>query len=146
KRLLRPVEEVMEAPGDISFVADERQAHRLANNFVVFVDEMGKADRTDVDCLKNKITSVSVTWRVLGLNRTVTQPNRATFIGASNRSLTEIIWDPAGLRRFFQIDCLDTLDWEAVNGVDMLSVWRCVSKDDPCPLAPVLDDVRARQE
>lgn len=145
-RLLEPVAEVTDTPGDISWVADERQSARLAGHYVIFIDEMARAQRTDVDCLKNKLTSSTVSWRVLGTNRTVTLPNRATFIGASNNSLTQIIWDPTGLRRFYQIDCLDRLDWDTINALDMKAVWGCVGANDPCPLVPVLDEVKERQE
>lgn len=144
-KFLSVVREVTDMPGDISFVADERSAPRLANSLVIFVDEMAKAQQTDVDTLKNKITSPTVTWRVLRTHRMSTEPNRATFIGASNNSVPELICDPTGLRRFFQIDCADHLDWEVVNGIDVEAVWACVSEKDPCPLLPVLDEVRRRQ-
>jgi hypothetical protein len=145
-RLIKPLEELVDSPSDLSFVNDERQGFRLARAYIIFVDEMGKAERTNVEVLKRSISAPKTSWRVLGANRLTTAPNTATFIGATNRDLKELIYDPTGMRRFHQLKCLDRLDWETINSIDYVKLWASVDHAAKTPLLPVLDDLRILQE
>jgi len=145
-RFIKPLEELVDTPSDLSFVNDERQGFRLGRAFIMFVDEMGKAERTNVEILKRAITAPRTSWRMMGTNRLMTAPNAATFIGASNRDLKELIYDRTGMRRFHQIHCLDRLDWEVINSLDYLMIWSSVDHTAQAPIVSVLDDLRALQE
>src|SRR4051794_10874908 len=99
-----------------------------------------------MDALKNRITASMLSWRVLGKNLRQTAPNRATMIGATNPDLSEVLYDPTGMRRFLQIEALARIDWEAIGKIDYAAMWSSVNHLDPCPLLPVLKELRERQE
>ncbi|WP_248345409.1 DUF3854 domain-containing protein [Anaeromyxobacter paludicola] len=146
RKLLAFVEQFKDEPGDLTIVADERQAFRFARAYVVFFDEMAKASKTDLDAFKNRISQPDVGWRVLGSNLRQTSPNRATFIGASNTPLENLIVDTTGIRRFHQVNCSNPIDWNAVNAIDYQVLWSSVDENGPAPVKSVLDQLAARQE
>ncbi|MFP2929486.1 hypothetical protein ACLESO_30665, partial [Pyxidicoccus sp. 3LG] len=79
------------------------------------------------------------------------RPNNTTFIGASNVPIQDLIRDPTGMRRFYQTDCLDHLDWNAINAIDPLAIWLSVNerlefKDTPLAVPHVLAECKRRQE
>jgi hypothetical protein len=94
---------------------------------------MSKADYADVESIKNKITSTTIQYRKLGTNMNDIGPNNATFIGASNLKLEHIIKDGTSARRFFQINTLDKLNWQAINEFDYLALWRSVDENQELP-------------
>jgi hypothetical protein len=145
-KFLEPVVEFADSLGDLTVLSDERQVFRLAQCLVAFVDEMAKADRVDMASLKGRITAPTVSWRILGTNRRATGRNIATFIGATNQELPDLIIDPTGVRRFYQVTCTNPLDWELVNGIDYLALWTSVDECATSPIVEVLDEVRRRQE
>ena len=146
RRFLGPVEQFKDEPSDLTVVGDERQSFRFARAYVVFIDEMAKAAKTDMDAFKNRISQEFVSWRVLGSNLRETQPNRATLIGASNWTVAELIYDPSGVRRFYQLNCQERVDWAAVNTIDYDALWASIDENGPAPILEVLDDLRQRQE
>ena len=140
------MEQFKDEPGDVTILADERQVFRLARSFVVFFDEMAKASKTDMDAFKNRISQADVSWRALGSNVRQTARNRATFIGASNNSLQDLVVDPTGVRRFYQVDCMDRIDWDAINAIDYTALWASVDEKGPAPVGTVLQQLAERQE
>jgi hypothetical protein len=144
--LLRPVEDFVDAPGDLATIIDERQVFRMTQCYVLVFDEMAKAKKADVDLLKNRITQDTVRWRILGSNRRASGPNNATFIGATNTSLLDLIYDPTGVRRFYEIKCQARLDWDAINTLDYGDVWASVDERAVAPVKEVMDVLKARQE
>lgn len=139
--LFQVIDEIVIAPGDLTVLEDTRNAHIFGKFFVVFFDEMSKAEKVNIEALKNKITSSTVSYRILGTNSTVNETNTSTFIGASNRSVMDIIYDPTSARRFWQIDTLQKCDFEAVNSINYLEVWQSVDEAAESPLLPVIEQV-----
>jgi hypothetical protein len=135
-RLFEPVREVLSSFLGLDVLQDERQVFRLARSYVVFLDEMGKAPKVSVDTLKNVITRPELEWRKLGTNTIERAVNNVTLIGASNPRLSELIADPTGMRRFYEVQCQDVLDWETVNAFDPLACWREVDERKASPLGP----------
>lgn len=121
--------------GNLSALSDERHWFRFERDFVIFLDELGKAQRADIDTVKDVITSDTLEYRVLGVNaRHVIQQN-AMFVGASNRPLVDVLKDQTSGRRFWEVRAQDRLDWDVVNKTDYDGIWRdCVSPEDPPPL------------
>lgn len=144
--LLGPVQDFTDSPGNLADIADERQAFRMTQSFVLMFDEMAKARKMDVDSLKNRITQDTVRWRVLGTNRTATGPNNATFIGATNTNLLDLIYDPTGVRRFYQLKCQDHMDWDAINSLKYGDLWASVDEHGDTPVKAVRELLQARQE
>lgn len=145
-KLLGPVQAVVDPAADLAFLSDERQLSRLAESYVVFCDEMPKISTVDVDTLKQRLTAETLKWRVLGANRHETAPNRATFIGAANRPLKDILFDPTGVRRFYQISAAPTMDWDAINSIDYAHLWQSVDAHEPAPVREHLSEISRRQE
>jgi hypothetical protein len=146
EKLLEPVLDLVDFAADLAFLNDERQLFRLTRAFVVFIDEMAHADKVSIDALKNRITSPTINWRALGFNARAGGTNTATFIGASNNHVRDLIYDPTSMRRFHEIGCLDKLDWETINRIDYLAIWQSVDHNAECPVVPVLADLAAAQE
>ena len=72
-------------------------------------------------------------------NDVVTIQQRATFIGASNKVIAELIKDETGMRRFAGITYRSDADWEYLNGLDWLSAWQSIAVEDVDPM----DEFRA---
>jgi hypothetical protein len=145
-KLTSPLKDLCDSPGDLQMLADPREAFRLNRAYVMFFDEMAKANRMDVDTLKNRITQDTLRWRALNMNRIAAGPNNATFIGATNTSVTDLIYDPTGIRRFYQVECRNPCDWATLNDLDYVTLWRSIDENGPSPVVRVLTAVKERQE
>ncbi len=145
-KFLKPVEPITAEPGSVAMLQDDREKFRLRESYVFFFDEMASAERTCVEAVKHAITAPKVEWRMLHTNHRASGPNRATFVGASNRDIT-ISKDPTSARRFYQITTLQRTDWDAINAMDMLSIWKSVDDTgDAPPIKPHLEELAKRQE
>lgn len=135
------------APTDFSRLSDNREAN-LFRNFALFLDEMNKADRADMDAVKGVITREEFSFRPMGTNATVTKDQFSSFIGASNKLLEQLINDPTGNRRFFQIDFNSRSgpDQHAyINTLDFTAMWCSVDHRAADPCADYSDEMRALQ-
>lgn len=146
QKLLEPLSaQTIDVP-DMRAALDERGRRKFTRAYVAFADEMGKAELADMAVLKALITATTVSWRALYTNKNDRGVNRATWIGTANRSITELIYDPTGVRRFYQLEALPVLNHDIINGLDYAAVWRSVDEHGVAPILSVLDAVRARQE
>lgn len=132
----------------VSQFADERYHRVLSDHYFVFADEMSHAGRTDIDSLKNIISAESLSPRKLSTNSNFHAKQNCTFIGATNRPISEMIFDPTGMRRFYQIDCLTKMDWKAINGIDYLKLIKGVdeNKEEGYLTSEILSQIRSEQE
>ncbi len=146
KRLIRPLAGLDFRPKSVSILQDERFDFGACAASIVFFDEMAKASKTDVESIKEAITRPYADAKRLYTNNIERLPNFATFIGASNRDLRDLINDPTSVRRYFQIETLPVMDWDAINGLDYELLWRSVDETSESPIKPLLSEVRARQE
>src|SRR5438132_729986 len=108
KAFLQPVGDLVDCPNDLTILRDERQSFRQTRYYVTFCDEMAEANR-NVEALKNRISAELLRWRRLGHNSDAKDTNNSTFIGATNYDIRDLIVDPTGMRRFFQIVTLACL-------------------------------------
>ncbi len=128
-------------------IADERWRLFLREGFVVFCDELQFAERTSVDALKNIISAETLETRKLGTNMYMNVTQNCTFVGASNRSVGDLIRDNTGMRRFFEIESLQKMDWETINSIDALKIWRGIDENRSEPYtAPFKKQIATRQE
>lgn len=137
RKLCSPFADLME-PIVAEVLTDSRRATELESYLIGVWDEMEGADRKDLTEIKSAITSQDRTYRVLGSHMTATVVRRMNFIGTSNRPINQIFRDTTGARRYFQIDCYDSLDWDAINALDYELMWQAVSEHDPIPINIVL--------
>ena len=129
KALLEPFFELgLCLASNISQLTDERYLKVLSDHFVCFSDEMGQAEKADINNLKNIITAERLHPRILGKNAAFDIKQNCTFIGASNRSVNEMIFDPTGMRRFIQINCAAPMNWAQINKINYLELIRGVNE------------------
>ena len=107
---------------------DSRNYEGMANNYVVFFDELQGAQRTDLNALKKQISSDHNTFRRLYTTSTVTAPQLCSFIGATNKPVAENFSDNTGMRRFWELVALPRLDWKAINAIDYTELWAGVDE------------------
>lgn len=129
---------------DFRAIGDERNIG-LWSSYILVVDEMAYADRSDIETVKHVITADVLDRRPMRRNNTVRVPQRATLIGASNKSIAELIRDETGARRFLGLDYRADADWDYLAEVDPLDAWRSVTELDADPLLDFRDQLRAVQ-
>lgn len=128
KKLLSPIKDLfLEMPLDQ--VTDSRNHLALSSNFAIILNEMAGADKTDVDKLKNLITTEYNDVRKLHTNTVIKAEQNASLIGTTNKPVAEIIYDPTGARRFYEIKSQDVMDWGVIkDGIDYLELWRGINE------------------
>lgn len=131
---------------DVSSANDNREYFNFHKNFVCFFDELAKADKADVNSLKKLITAPKITYRILGRHENGEAPNICTFIGATNSRIEDMIYDPTGMRRFFEIPGQDRLDWSIINTTKYLDLWQGIDEESASPILPYLAQIRNLQE
>lgn len=109
-------------------LSDERYYSGFNTNFVGLFDELQGIERVDLNALKNQITTDKNTYREMRTTTLITTPMRCSFLGASNKSINENFSDSTGMRRFFELKVLPTLDWEVINGLDFTALWKSIDE------------------
>lgn len=130
---------------DFKAISDERQID-LWRSYIIFIDEMGYADRSDVDVVKNVITAETLDRRPMRTNASQTVRQSATMIGASNKRLGELIRDETGNRRFVGIEYTPPADRDFIASLDWVAAWQSVKHTDADPLIDYRDLLRTVQE
>lgn len=110
-------------------LADESVYASLAANLIVFFDELEGIQKTDLNTLKNQITTDANSYRPLYRQERVTVPMRCSFIGASNKPLDESFFDSSGMRRFYGIKAANEIDWEAINTINYTALWQGIDEN-----------------
>lgn len=143
RNLLCPVEECT-ANSDFKQITDDRNI-QLWESYVIFLDELGHAKRAEMDEVKNIITASVLTRRPMRTNDVEHVEQRATFIGCTNKGLSELIRDETGVRRFAELAFTNSPDWEAINALDWEQMWRSVDERGPDP-SDIIAGVLAAQQ
>ncbi|NCP12590.1 MAG: hypothetical protein GW858_00300 [Sphingomonadales bacterium] len=144
KRFFSPIAELV-YEGDFHQITDKSNLD-IWNYPVVFCDEMEKAEKADIEAVKNAITSERRRARLLHTNITSFTRNKTTLFGGANGTLGEKILDTTGMRRFAAVRVkskpspeniaagIPVVDWGTVNAVDYLALWHSVDHRQPSPL------------
>lgn len=109
-------------------MGDDRYFRAMSENYVIVFDEMQGAQRADIDALKKQVTIDYNDYRPLGTNEIYKVRQSCSFIGATNRPVSEQIVDSTGMRRFWQLNCLDKLNWELLNSIDYIEMWKGIDE------------------
>lgn len=156
-RLIAPLSELVATGQSVDFIEKHETAYPLlANNLIVPLDEMSKANRTDVNKLKSVISLEELNYRIYHSQKFKKVKNLATFIGTSNEMLADQIKDSTGMRRFAEIRTADNRKlpeserekiWEQINSINYQLIWESVDpkKDEPY-IIPYLDEITDDQE
>lgn len=110
-------------------LSDERVFEGLSTNFIVLFDELQGVERADMNALKKQITATHNSYRKLYSHSVVNIPMRCSFIGATNKPISESLNDSTGMRRFWQIKTLDKIDWAAVNSISSKDIYMGIDEN-----------------
>ncbi len=131
----------------ISALADERNYVALSENFVILSDEMQGCQKTDIEHLKQIVTATKLSSRKLYTQLRETFPQNVSLLGTSNKSIDLLVRDETGMRRFFEINCRENMDWWAINSVNYAELWQSIDETvSNGYLHNVKEEVRERQE
>lgn len=145
KKLLSPLKWYCMEVGSVVALTDERNFKAISEKYVAILDEMARSDRADAQILKNLVSSEVLSARALGTNRRDRFVANCSYIGTSNNPLQEILYDPSGMRRFYEVRCAEKGDWDSVNSIDYRSLWRSVDPERDY-LSDHRDALREHQE
>lgn len=145
RKLAAPLEFLFKA---VSFaqLEDKFAGQLFAESLLIFIDELDKAEKTSIELIKNMVTSADFTAREMYSSTQTTYSSRATFIGATNKPIEEILNDPTGMRRFYQFNCDDKMDWETINQIDFFKIYRSINVKEDAYTLPFADELRKHQE
>lgn len=91
-------------PGDLEDISENRDNAMTSNHTsLVLFDEMARADRADINKLKSWVTATEIGVRMMRTNSRTYMEKLAQGIGTSNVPLRNLLADPTGNRRFFEI-------------------------------------------
>ena len=150
EKLLAPLNEFIMTP-KMQHFHDEKHFEGFQNNFVSFCDEMAGCERADIDGIKEWITKDEQTGREMYSTSQVRYKQNCTAIGCSNRSVQTLLYDPTGLRRFFEIAADPDMEknggWTAYETIDFSKLWRSVDENrDEVYISDYFDEIEIRQE
>jgi hypothetical protein len=127
-------------------LTDDRSTEILGDYAVGFWGEMSGGNKAEVQALKNTLTSKKKSYRELGGHHHNSVVRRMAFIGDTNNPVRDVINDPTGMRRFYEIKVNGRTDRDGVNNTDAFLAWQSVHEDEPAPFDGVEDVVRDRQK
>jgi hypothetical protein len=125
-------------------IVDPREAPLLARALIGRWDELAGGSKSESEMLKRAVTQATTAFRRLYSQDFEIHRRTITFIGTSNLPLENIIRDTTGARRFAQLPA-SKIDWDLLNSINMADVWRAVCENDPAPILPHLQALRAHQ-
>lgn len=132
KKLLQPLLPVT-MEWAVNDSVDSRSSASFTDHFVCWFDEMSGIHKTEIEALKRNITAEEISYRPMYTNSTEKAPQNCTFLGVSNKALSEIIHDNTGYRRFYQFNCKTKVDWNIINSIDALAIWQSIDENQDVP-------------
>jgi hypothetical protein len=144
EQMTKPLEE-LKLDVDFKMIEDARNID-IWRSYILFLDEMGYASKSDIDDIKKAITAATLTRRPLYTNTKVQVVQNATFIGCSNKELEQLIKDPTGIRRFIGLRFLNKPCWDTMNSIDWSDLWRSVDIEAEDPIKPFAHLLKEKQE
>jgi hypothetical protein len=146
EKLVGPVKPLVESGRDCSIFEDSREWTMFHRMYVVVLDELSRADQTDVNAMKRVITADTLSYRALYTQDHVPGRMVSTFIGTSNNFISEVVLDSTSARRFWQIQSQSLIDWDTINKIDYTALWRSVDvADSRSPVRDAWQAIQARQ-
>jgi Virulence-associated protein E len=128
KHLVAPLGELQQKL-TLPQVVDSRYQMSFGRTYAVVIDEMAGANKTDIDALKNLITANDMDIRKLHGNNVYKIRQNVNLIGTTNRPVVELIYDPTGARRFYQVNSLDKVDINIImTGIDYMALWQGIDE------------------
>ena len=136
---------------DLSQAMDSRHNKLWTENYVVLFDELAKADgeggrqtssssKASLSVLKFLLTSKEIAQRDMGRTRFSKGSRTFSALSSSNVPVSEILFDPTGMRRFFEIEILADIKKEGgleatqkrlqyIKNLNMLDLWQQIDEN-----------------
>lgn len=100
---------------------------------VIWFDEMANASRADANTVKRLMTAKHAVFREL-YQKAGKDLVFSTFFGCGNFPLCDVIRDPSGTRRFFEMETQDRIPVDQFQkDLDARDLWRSVDETAACP-------------
>lgn len=151
-RFLGPLEELASATALLSDIADPRSGEILESP-AVFIDDVERLTERQSPVLKSLMTTDAFSRRRLQTSKADNRRQCATLIGTANESVSRLIADPSGHRRFAELPFHNGAVakggnpevWRAVDETDYGLLWRSVNGFGPSPILDHLPALAAAQ-
>tara|TARA_Y100000310_G_C20701703_1_gene830600 strand:- start:5140 stop:6702 length:1563 start_codon:yes stop_codon:yes gene_type:complete len=124
--------------GSFNNFSDDREEGKWATNYIVLFDELATGKGTmqeigqTVTLLKKALTATTISYREMGTNGHITKKRIFSAFGTSNKSITSIIYDNTGMRRFFEMEIQTKPDQEFISmlgEIDPVRMWRGIDEN-----------------
>lgn len=146
KRFLSPLDGLW-IEGKFTDLIDDRNSKFFESNYIMFFDEMKGATKADIEEIKERITADFIKFRLLYSHNMMRVENNCTFIGTSNKPVSLLIRDESGMRRFYEIEILGNCDWDEINKIDYLAIWKDVDESLDKPfISACRKEIKEQQE
>jgi hypothetical protein len=105
---------------------------KFTRNAIVIMDEIARPQNEEqTDNLKRIIACEKLNQRGMHSTTTLDMPASCSLISTANLSISDIVHDTTGMRRFVQIHSEDKFDHAALNAFDYESFWIAVDESKP---------------
>jgi len=149
KKLISPFEGFGILNSSISQSVDERAQMGFSEYYICNLDEMEYTGRLNAESFKRVITGDTMSIRILATHNLNHVSQNLTFIGSSNKPVSEILKDTTSNRRFWEFQCVaEKLDHETINTIDYVRMWKCVdeSLEEGYLSGDVLQEIKCAQK
>jgi hypothetical protein len=144
-KLVAPIQPMV-MYSNIENITDSRCHVELSRNYIGVLDEMAKLERSDINELKRVITMDSTSVREMYTTNVKSYKNNTSFIGSSNRKIIESVYDNTGMRRFFEIEVLKSINFQLLESIDMFALWQSIDEKLPKGyIDPIIPQIRETQ-
>lgn len=109
-------------------IGDEKYWDGFSKNLIVFFDELSGASRTEISSLKHIISAKVLSYRKMYSHSVSSVKQACSFIGCTNKNTFEVLWDPTGARRFWEIKTLPKINHELINSIDYVALWKGIDE------------------
>ena len=116
-------------------IRDQFGGDVFENYFVACVDELSQLARTDVAQLKEFVTRKDAVQRKMYSQVHQETRQNTTLCGTTNRPINQVVYDPSGMRRWWQINLnakdYDSMDFEQLDRWEedeFLMFWRAIDE------------------
>lgn len=117
----------MVSGGDFDAFGDNDMSYQFSKMPVIVFEEMQGASKMDVKKLKNIMTEENKMMRQ-AYARSSNRRIISTFIGSSNKDISEMIKDETGNRRFIQFET-QAFDRTKLDTINFVEIWKSVDED-----------------
>ena len=149
RKLCAPFEDLYIEP-NVEDLLSKFSSQIVERYYIANIEEWSHDERTNASGLKKLLTAEKRTERQMFSMSTRTVQQNLTLFATSNQDIKRVIYDPTGMRRFFEINLnwlkearQKHLDFELINSIDFVKVWKYI---DETSEAPILEDAAVFRE